>query len=99
MGRDSAGHLPSVGGRRRLAGVFKVLRGKPDRSEREYMSLFPDRRASVHHHMGIEHHTIAELHFRPDRTERPDPAVFADLRLRRNDRCLVNEGSHFWSGF
>lgn len=69
----------------RLPEVFEILRLHPDGRERKELIVPADLRVAFHHHMGVQHAVIPDLHIRPDHAIRTDADIVADVRERRDD--------------
>jgi hypothetical protein len=77
-----------------FAGVFKVLRCKPNRYKRENVRFVADGCPAVNNRMRIDAYTSPKRNLVTDDAKRSNSAIIADLRLCGYNCCAVNDWWH-----
>ena len=80
--------------RRRLIGIFEVLRRMPDRCEREYPCVRANGCASRDNDMGVQNAAIAESDFPAHMAKRPDLHAFAECRALLDNSARMDGARH-----
>jgi hypothetical protein len=69
-----------------FSGELQILRRQTDRNKRIYVGLVADAGPAFNYTVRLNDHAIAEYDVGADYGVRTDPAAFADLRARADDR-------------